>query len=250
MIKKATHPTHETIVFEEESHVYKLESDPTKKFISGTTFLHQFVHPFDKERISQSYSKKHKLNQEDVLKQWDDKARISRENGTRVHATLEALFLGEKVMICKDNEKVAAMQKSGIKLFDQLQRMYKLIEAEKIVADLNNNIAGMVDLIGIKPDGTVVILDYKTNEKISFENQWQTLKLPVNHLQDTNFNQYSLQLNLYQNIMDSQGYFPKNTNYQRFILHIAPDKFEIIECPDMQTEIASLLSAFKRSSIH
>jgi len=247
--KTSIHPSKKTIIFEEDRHLYYTSDNPDRFFTSGTTFLHHFTETFDKDRISKSYAKKHNLNQSDVLEQWETKARVSRENGTQVHATLENLFLGKTVMISKDNDRVAAMQKSGIQLFSDLQSKYKLIEAEKIVADLQNRIAGMVDLIGIKQDGTIVILDYKTNEKITYENNFQTLKYPVNHLQDTSFNQYTLQLNIYQNIMISQGYFPQNTPYERFILHIRPDGYEIIECPDRQFDVSKMLEHFKTQTI-
>lgn len=242
-IKKAPHPSGRNIIFEEERHIYYIEDDPKFKFVSGTTFLHKFVNPFDRENISKKYAAKNNLNQADVLKQWDDKARTSRENGTEVHAALENLFLGKSVVIPKSDDKVSKMKRIGIQLFNKLQSDYILLESEKIVADLNYKIAGMIDLLAAKQDGTICIMDYKTNEKITYENIWQTLKPPVSHLQDTSFNQYSLQLNIYQYIMTNQNYFAPDTKFERYLLHITPDKYDIIEVPDRQNEVINMIGA-------
>jgi len=244
MSKKSLHPSGRTIIFEEEYHQYFIESAPEIRFTSGTTFLHKFTTPFDKDRISKNYALKHKLQQEEVLTQWENKGRTSRENGTEVHAYLEDLFNKKPAKTNTTNEVVAKMQKVSIDLFSKISSMYNLVEAEKIVADVDNCVAGMVDLIG-KKDSTVIILDYKTNAKIDRENPWQTMKYPVQKLQDSNFNQYSLQLNIYQNIMMSQLYFPPETTFERYLLHITPDQYEIIECPDLQNEVNQMFKAWR-----
>ncbi|MBP9668102.1 hypothetical protein KBD87_04880 [Candidatus Saccharibacteria bacterium] len=88
------------------------------------------------------------------------------------------------------------------------------------------------------------ILGCRVGEKITYENVWQTLKQPISHLQDTSFNQYSLQLNIYQYIMTNQNYFAHDTKFERYLLHITPDKYDIIEVPERQNEVISMIGAF------
>lgn len=246
LIKHSKHPSGKTIIFEEASHLYSIKEQPDINFTSGTTFLHHFTPEFDRESISLKYAKKNKLNQSDVLQQWEDKAKTSRENGTAVHSFLEDMFYGKTVMFSK-NEKVRSMQKIGIQLFSELNSKYSMYESEKIVADIDNKIAGMIDLICKKND-KIIIMDYKTNESIKYDNKFQIMKFPLQKLQDCNFNHYTLQMNIYQNIMISQGYFPRDAEYERYILHITPEKFNIIECPDKQQEVELMFNHFKTLS--
>jgi len=48
--------------------------------------------------------------------------------------------------------------------------------------------------------------DYKTNAKLNFENIYQNMKDPINHLHDCNWNHYRIQLSLYIWILIQYGY--------------------------------------------
>ena len=58
------------VVFYEDTHSYYLGD---KKLTSVTQYISKFKAPFDKDRISLAYSKKHNLTQEEVLNAWAKK---------------------------------------------------------------------------------------------------------------------------------------------------------------------------------
>ena len=247
-ITRSDHPSGKHILFQDDIHIYSVEEDPSVKFTSGTKFLHQFIPEFDSHNISLRYAAKHGMEQADVLAAWAEKGKVSRENGSEVHLFLENLFTGVHNEFNMENERVYAMQEVGLELWDYLNEKYEILEVEKVVAHLGLKLAGMVDLIGVdRETGDLCILDYKTSAKITFENQWQTMLPPCRHLQDCNFNHYTLQMNTYQWIMSEEGYYPSETQYERHILHIIPEGWKSFACPDRQEEIKNMVEAFKNS---
>ena len=245
-LKKSNHPSGEVITFNERFHLYNVESDRNVKFISGTTFLKKFFPAFDSQTISLKYAEKHNLKQEDVLFQWKEKGRISAEEGTEVHKYMEDLFFDKNPVFNESNERVHKMQQQGLSLWNNfLMKEYDLIEAEKIVASIDLKIAGMVDLIGVhKQTGRLTLLDYKTNASFDFSNKWQKALFPISHLDDTKYNKYSLQLALYQYIIEKEHYYPSYPNIDRVILHIMEDEWDTYSCPEMKREITSMIAAF------
>ena len=245
-MKLAKHPTKKIVVFEEEDHIYYVQNEKNRIFTSGTQFLHKFAEPFDREGISKRYAEKHNLDQQEVLKSWEEKGRISRENGTKVHDFMEQLFYKNPIEFDEQNEEVYQKQMVGRALWLELLDKYQPIEAEKVVAHLDAGIAGMVDLIAKdRYEDVIWILDYKTNKKIDYENPFQIFKKPIHHLQKCSFNEYTLQMNLYRWIMEQEGYFPKDTKFKQAIIHIRADGYEMIECPDRQKEIELMVKNFR-----
>ena len=66
-------------------------------------------------------------------------------------------------------------------------------------------VAGQIDLLA-KYEGTQdhVILDWKRSKEIRFTNPRESLLAPLDHLEQANLNMYSLQLNAYRYILESE----------------------------------------------
>ena len=249
-IKYSDHPSGKRIGFEDKRHVYFVEGDDKVNFTSGTSFLKQFFPKFDVETISARYAAKHGMNQDDVKKMWKDKGRQAADEGTEVHQYMEDIFFGKEPIVSLSNQRVADLQRAGFSFwYEQLTKEYDLVDAEKVIASIDLKIAGMVDLIGInKKTGRLALLDWKTNKELRFENIFQTGLGPLLHLQDTNVNHYFLQLNLYQYIMQREGYIldydATTEGVERVILHMTLDGVQMIQAPEMQSEIKQMLDAF------
>ena len=254
MIKTCPHPSGAVITFDEGPHLYGVEGEDVdgrgrkkSRFISGTTFIKNFFPEFDRERISLRYAEKHDRSQTEVLKEWDEKGKVGRENGTEVHNFMEQLFLGKKPKLMNgkgeegptDNPRVRAMQIIGINAFKEVKDRYKLVEAEQIFASLKHDICGMADLIGInKETGCSAIIDWKTNKKIDYSNQWQCGLGVLRHLDDCSFNKYAIQLNLYEYIAKTEGYMTDSFGeIEKVLVHITDSSYLLIQVPDMQKEI-------------
>lgn len=76
------------------------------------------------------------------------------------------------------------------------------------------------------------IADYKTNEKLHFENKFQRLKEPLQYLDDCNYNHYRVQLSVYAWILMQYGYFLEemalNWNNQEYPIKFIPEIDQVI----------------------
>lgn len=118
-----------------------------------------------------------------------------------------------------------------------------ILGVEKIVFDETLKIAGTIDLFAkSRKDGSYLIIDHKTNKKIETYNTFKKFAYaPIEHVPDTSFGHYSLQLNLYQFILKYAGYIPKNAKVRMFLNHITDKEVKLIELPDMQSEIKDII---------
>jgi ATP-dependent exoDNAse (exonuclease V) beta subunit len=113
---------------------------------------------------------------------------------------------------------------------------------EKIVFDFDIAVAGTIDLLALANDGTVKIVDWKTNEKIERENPYNKFMLgPLCHLADNDFNHYALQLSIYQAILVRRGYVKPGTVITRDIFHIKEDGVEHLSMPFLGAEAYAAL---------
>jgi ATP-dependent exoDNAse (exonuclease V) beta subunit len=110
-------------------------------------------------------------------------------------------------------------------------------------------ISGSIDMIYENPDGTLSIYDWKRAKLITRINNFNKFALPpqICHLPDSNFWHYALQLNTYKAIIEQKyGKIVKNL----FLVRLHPDaeekNYELIELPDLSTEIKDLFMERKK----
>ena len=107
------------VSFYEDTHTYLLDG---KKLKSVTQYISQFKAPFDKERISLSYAKKHNLTQKEVLDMWEKKGKDACTMGTFVHAIFEDYILGTPIKT-DDNYPKCKIAESVIKDYFKSNRL-------------------------------------------------------------------------------------------------------------------------------
>ena len=77
---------------------------------------------------------------------------------------------------------------------------------------------------------------------IDTENKWSNFALPpIEHIPDINFWHYAGQLNLYQYLLQREGYVPKRSKFRLFLNHLTESGAKLIELPDMQLEIRDII---------
>jgi hypothetical protein len=104
-------------------------------------------------------------------------------------------------------------------------------------------LCGSIDMVfRRKSDGKFVIYDWKRSKEIKSDNPFKTGLAPLNHLPDTNYWHYTMQLNIYKWILET--YYglevadlylvilhPEQASYQRMRLNIMTDEVDaMIEC--------------------
>ena len=223
--KKAVNPRGVELIYRDEPHTYETKNVRAHDFTSVTTFVGTLFPKFDEDTISKKCALKRGVTQEEVLKEWHDKRDKACDFGTRVHEMCENYILGNDISstVMSDEEKPFFM--SAYKyIYDKIisNDNLKVIEAEKIVFSEGFKLAGTIDLLLYdKEQKKVVILDWKTNKKLDFSNNFNQYGLyPIDDMDDTNYNHYKVQLNIYRTLLELEGYFPANTEYSLKIVHI------------------------------
>lgn len=224
-IKRAAHPSGETIIFDDGPHTYTVESTG-QRLDSVTTLLNDFFPKFDTDKVAARCAAKRGVDAEDLKKQWAAEAHRGRTEGTNVHLFAECLMrFDNSTMVESISPRTAALFKSVETAARILKKHYDFIGAELIVASPELGIAGMIDLLmRHKTDGYLVIMDWKQNKAISTTNRWDNGFPPISHLEATDFNKYSLQLGVYRHLIQREGYFSndKTGEIRTGLIHLKP----------------------------
>lgn len=95
--------------------------------------------------------------------------------------------------------------------------------------------------------------DYKTNIKLDFNNPYDMMLYPVNHLEDCNWNHYRIQLSFYIWILEQYGYVYMGSKITHCIQNNDnPDKWQKISYPFkyLKYEIENVVNYIKENSLH
>ena len=189
---------------------------------------------------------------DEIKEHWARNATIKANEGTWMHLCCE-LYLNRDPI----DETVPEMILFKRYLVDYLcpkrVRVYRT-EWEVWLAELN--LAGSIDYVGMKPNGHLVLVDWKRTKQLeaSLERGPFTkhMKAPLDHMLDTKIYHYKLQLNLYKYILET-GYGFKVDEMQVVSFH--PDTLEretpgpfVYEVEEMPGEVSALID--KHIAIH
>jgi ATP-dependent exoDNAse (exonuclease V) beta subunit len=209
------------VVFYEDNHTYYLGE---KRLNSITKYISTFKPIFDKEATSKLYALKHNLDQQQVLKDWENKGKESMVMGSYVHKVFEEYILNKTII----DTSLYPKCKTALKFISDYFESDKIkpVETEYIV--YNKYYAGQIDCIVQNDKGEYFILDWKTNEEIKMGNRWQSMKYKFKQYDDCSFNHYSIQLRAYQEMC--KEYNIKDC----FIVHLKEDDYEFITARDIK----------------
>lgn len=243
----AEHPSGIKITFEEETHRYSSEINGNEiEYVSGTTFLHRFFQPFDPTgKIAERCALKEGLTVEALKAKWAAKRDNSCVFGTRCHETCEDTLLALPYRNKPENEREEKTFKVAKDIAGQFRKQLDILAVEKIVFSpyLPIPVAGTIDLLArSRKDGSILVLDWKTNEKIDTENKYGKFCLdPISHIPDLNYHHYALQLSLYQYLLEFGKYVPIGSKFKRAIIHLTESGYQIHQLPDYSREIRDMI---------
>lgn len=198
-----------TVIFKAENHKYEsLDPNDRIDWISVTSFVGMFKQKFDPvaQSIKSSKNKKSKwygVPPEEIQAHWAKESERAIAAGTFYHDQRESdvISLDSIERAGRAIPIIRPIHEDGVKKAP-VQRLTEGIYPEHFVYLKSIGLCGQSDRVEIVKD-TVDIIDYKTNKEIkkeSFKN-WEGISQkmldPVSHLDDCNFNHYSLQLSAY-----------------------------------------------------
>jgi hypothetical protein len=267
------HPRDDRIQFEEETHTYTVDG-VRAGWTSCTGFLHNFFGEFDADAVIAKMmskptwyeSKYYGQTAEQIKAGWAAKGKASSEAGTRMHLDIEHFYnalpaawaltdpKGETRAVDVDTG-LAAMREadswepmagSEWEYFLEYQRAYGArflpYRTEWLVFDEEHKVSGSIDMVYRKPDGTLAIYDWKRIEEVKTENRFQSGFGPISHLPDTNYWQYSLQLNVYRYILQKH-YGEVVSELALVVLHPNNKSWRVVRLNMMDDEVAGMMAA-------
>jgi len=246
--KKNSHKLDERIVFDEEPHIYYID-DSSEGIISVTTLIHTHFPHFDSSKVIDNMMKSKKWKdskyygktKKQIQDGWKEKGRVASEAGTIMHQDIEYYFNKEKV----SNNSPEFHQ--FLDFNDKIVKKEKLIpfRTEWEVFDEDHKIAGSIDML-FKKEGEegLYIYDWKRSKKINKNNQYENGYPPLDHLPNSNFWHYSLQLNIYKYILE-ENYNQKILGMYLACFHPERKTYQRICVADLSDEVKSIFSLRK-----
>lgn len=236
------HTRDANIVFDEGPHTYTLKGSPIT-FTSVTTLIHHQFEQFNAEKILDRIFSKNPLpekykgkTRESLKAEWEDNRDKAATAGTEMHQNIEDYFNGKSI----DNDSV---EWQYFLKFHTDNVHLKPYRTEWVVYDEDISLAGSIDMVAQNPDGTLTIYDWKRSREITKTNGFNKFSInpAIEHLPDSNFWHYSLQLNTYKAILERKY---DKTVKELFLVCLHPNQksYQVLKCPNLQDEVRKLFA--------
>jgi hypothetical protein len=266
------HPRDARIQFEEETHTYTIDGVKAG-WTSCTGFLHCFFGHFDADAVIAKMMASPKWYQskyfgktaDEIKKGWSDKGTASSEAGTRMHLDIERFYNAMPAAAKNTWTFLNGIEGLSVddwspnigaewRYFSDYQcdyaepRGFVPWRTEWLVFDPEHKVAGSIDMVYKKPDGTLAIYDWKRIEELKTENKFQSGLGPVSHLPDTNYWHYSLQLNVYRYILQKH-YGVIVSELALVVLHPSNQMWKVAKLNFMDDEVEEMMAARARALV-
>ena len=225
------------ITFYDVPHKYFIDG---KELISVTTLIHKYQEEFNEDYWANYKSNQHNLTTYEVKRAWNFINKKGTIKGSAIHDYTENMFqnkIFEYPLQFIINEfgfdpvskEYNITKKHVDKFYNDVHSKLIPIRTEFIVYDRQSLIGGMLDMLfyNIKVK-EFQIWDWKTNKKFTKENKNQHLLNELCMLEDCDLELYSLQLELYKQIIERNTNIKLGKSYLVWFSH-NNDSYEIIE---------------------
>ena len=223
------------ISFDEATHLYKVNEVTLQ---SVTNFVEGCFPKFDAEFFAKKKAVYLEKTTQEVLDMWEQKGKESRELGTELHKKIENYY-----------QDIASSEDDTFKLFLMFANKIELkpYRTEWAVYDEKHNIAGTIDFVDYQ-NGEYIIYDWKRSDKII--DNGMPIKIskydekgnhPLEHLDNTPYYHYALQLSIYKFILEN-NYNIKISDLRLGIFHPTYNKPYVLRIPYLEKEINDLFN--------
>ena len=176
------------------------------------------------------------MTKKEIKDLWNKNGKEASEAGTKMHYDIECYYNG----IYNNND---SLEYKYFLDFAKNHSHLKPYRTEWMVYHEEYKIAGSIDMVFENDDGTLSIYDWKRCKDIVKVNSWGKFSHNplIDHIPDTNYWHYALQLNTYKYILESK--YDKIVK-ALYLVCLHPEKKDYIKIkiPVLETEIKSLLN--------
>lgn len=266
------HDNDKNIQFIEEGHKYIIYQNSDVKYTSVTTVIHSLFEKFDADLIiskmmnGKSWKKGHKywdMTPQQIKDLWNKNASTVSSAGTQLHYDIECFMNNahlspgyshqqlfdlytNSLAKCNVNENTLSTKEWSY-FINYLRELPDMVpyRTEWTIFHNNLKLAGTIDMVYEKKDGTLAIYDWKRCKDISKINNFNKFAIlpSVCHLPDSNFWHYALQLNIYKRILEDK--YDKVVS-ELCLVRLHPESkelnFELIPVPFMKQEIDDIVA--------
>lgn len=177
----------------------------------------------------------------DIQRTWTAKGRAAAAEGVRLHRQIENYYNARPVEYTEEDFLQFLDFDAAKVVHDRLTPL----RVEWRICAPALQVAGTLDAVFRKPDGSVVLVDWKRTAVLRKSNPWEKgLLKGLSHVPATNFWKYALQLNLYKTILES-AYRSIGPVSEMLLVCFHPDRdaYEVREVPPLTSESAALLAS-------
>jgi hypothetical protein len=230
--------TNPKVTLDEATHIYSHEDGV--ELVSASNVIGAYKQIFDPDgHIVRAVAKKRGVTVESVSQEWEQGKNDAAARGTSFHRQAEHFIDTGEIL---DEE-----YKDVVEQLSQMKFAGKLYSETRVAVE-DFGIAGTIDLICDLGDNCCSLADFKTNKALHMKSKYGKYMLPpIAHLPDCNFIHYSLQLSMYEFLLEQKGYWVKD----RKILYINPEtrKIEEYQTKSLRAEVVKIINAFNDKRI-
>ena len=231
-----SHPRDANLQFFKDTHTYMVHD---VIFHSVTTWVNRLFQEFDKKKciermMAGKYWSTHEFygkTVEEIEEIWDLRNKSAMSEGIRLHEDIENFL--NKIEVCNNS-----IEFQYFKNFVTEHDLH-VFRTEWQIYDEELKLAGTIDMCSKNRNGSVNLYDWKRSKSIKRFNNFQFSTLPkLEHVMDTNYNHYALQLNFYRYIIQKRYglrvenmfivcFHPVNPNKDYLMYHVPVMDYEM-----------------------
>ncbi|MCG9879014.1 MAG: PD-(D/E)XK nuclease family protein [Bacteroidia bacterium] len=221
------------IKFDPTEHRYFIDGNPDT--ISVTQLIDKFFPEFDAPYWGPIKAAQRGISTKEILAEWEAKRIDSANKGTALHEAIENYYNNK-------SHNSSTKEFSHFLSFKQRFNGMTPYRSEWRIFDEDLMVAGTIDMVYKKEDGSLYMFDWKRSEKVvnndgTIKNDtFQFAFGELSHLGDNSYNRYCLQQNIYKAILEKR-YKHKISSMNLLVMHEAYDRYHHIKIPNMDKEI-------------
>lgn len=237
------------VSFDHKSHTYRINDN--EGFISVTTLIKKFEPEFDVEDATKKALRKpeNKGKTKDQLQtEWKAKGESSSNKGSSIHNYIENTLKNIPVEV----DPRFQIEKDYFNNFQEdFLKNKNVVYSEKILYLKTFKIVGTIDCLVYCPEEDILyFIDWKTNEKISYENRYRNFKPPLQKYQHCSKEIYTLQLSMYRYIIENTilNNYPSLPNMKNILVHLSKENrnYQIHELPYYKYSVQQILKQYNQ----